>query len=279
MLHTEADVTRILSDGCLVRGNPNHFMGPAFVAFIDLLGMSRIILTEWGAQTDQALWRLLRIKAGVPGDDQESQITVCESDPATNKDIEKYLTVTRTISDSIVTMIALPNKISPPCRLTYRLSSLLLNIRLVWQQALKEGFTVRGAIEFGEIFWNEAEIIGPALVNAYRLESQFANTSRVLVGPELIKLITSIAESDESLSGPYSPLHTLTVSDDGLIIIDPHVVFTSNQINSIRVLQEKAGDKRDKYEELIQLLGIPGEKVRRPSRKELIEAIVVLTRR
>jgi hypothetical protein len=247
-------------------------MGPALVAFIDLLGMSKAILSNWGAQTDQTLWRLIRIKAGVPREDAASQITVSAYDPSMDRDMERYLSVTRTISDSIVTMHALPNEIPP--NLTHRIGSFVLNIGLICKQALKEGFTVRGAIEFGDMFWNETEFVGPALVHAYQLESKCARTSRILVGPKLMSRILSIAGSDEALN---SLVHFLTVSDDGLIIVDPHLTIDQAQVSLLRDLQEQASQAANKYDEVIRILKMPQEKVRRPSRQEFNEAMMRLT--
>ena len=164
MIHP--DISGQSDDGCLFRGNPEKFLGPALVAYIDILGLSHALQTDWGGHPTSALHRLLRIKNTMPRDDEKTQITVADYDEGSDKDIARYLSITRTLSDSIVTMMALPNE----CDLKgffLRIYGLLFAVRLVWQHTLKEGFTVRGAIELGDMFWNETEFTGPGLIHAY----------------------------------------------------------------------------------------------------------------
>jgi hypothetical protein len=59
--------------------------------------------------------------------------------------------------------------------------TLLTWLSLVCEQLLFSGTYARGAIVIGEIWHREGSIFGPALIEAYRLESQVAKTPRVLV--------------------------------------------------------------------------------------------------
>ncbi|MDR1309404.1 MAG: hypothetical protein LBL95_05850 [Deltaproteobacteria bacterium] len=54
-----------------------------------------------------------------------------------------------------------------------------------WRNCLEFGLTVRGGIDFGQVYWNVNDIIGPVLVEAYKLE-QDAVTSRIIVGKKFI---------------------------------------------------------------------------------------------
>lgn len=46
----------------------------------------------------------------------------------------------------------------------------------------------RGGIAIGELYHDDTTVFGPALVDAYMLESKIANYPRVIVGPDIIKI-------------------------------------------------------------------------------------------
>jgi hypothetical protein len=52
----------------------------------------------------------------------------------------------------------------------------------------ERGFLVRGAITVGEMFHSRKQVFGPALVEAYRLESQVADVPRVLVDASVFQV-------------------------------------------------------------------------------------------
>lgn len=267
-----SDISLEREDGCLIRGNPSRFLGPALVAFLDILGMSRAILENWGADTDSALHRLLRIKTSIPRDDEKTQITLCICDPMTNKEFERYLSITRTLSDSMVTMLALPSK----CRwqeFFMRVHSVLLSVRLIWQQSLREGFTIRGAVEFGEMFWDETEFTGPGLIRAHELESQRAITSRVLLGPALASKIVEFTPKGIPFSHPSSPINSFVISTDERIIIDPHFLVGQELLHLLKQLRQNAGEAKCKYDEIIEILTNPKENARRPTLAEMYSYI------
>ena len=88
MIHP--DISGQSDDGCLFRGNPEKFLGPALVAYIDILGLSHALQTDWGGHPTSALHRLLRIKNTMPRDDEKTQITVADYDAGSDKDIAKH---------------------------------------------------------------------------------------------------------------------------------------------------------------------------------------------
>lgn len=263
-------------DGCLIRGNPIRFMGPALVAFLDILGMSEAILKNWGAHPDSALHRLLRIKTSIPRDDEKTQITLCICDPMTNKEFERYLSITRTLSDSMVIMLALPS-LSSDCtsqEFSTRVFNILFCLRFIWQQSLREGFTIRGAIELGEMFWNETEFTGPGLVYAHKLEDRFAETSRILVGPVLAANVVKFTNLNPHVE---SPINVFSITKYGKIILDPHFVIGQEMVDTLERLQQSAGLSRSKYDEVIEILKSPKEKVLRPTLAEMSSYIKNIT--
>lgn len=268
MIHP--DVSGQAEDGCLTRGNPEKFIGPALVAYIDILGMSNALINNWGAHPSSALQRLLRIKNTMPRDDQESQVTISIYDPSTNKDIEKYLSVTRTLSDSIVSMMAMPAQCASKS-FFLRVQGLLLTVRIVWRNTLEQGFTVRGAIEFGEMFWNETEFTGPGLVCAYGLEKK-ASTSRIVVGPRLLEKVVEVTKGGIPLDHPLNPNNAFVKSADGRIAVDPHHVVGAHLLPCVNGLRDDAGQDAQKYEELVRILETPRSRVSHPSLSELATA-------
>lgn len=92
----------------------------------------------------------------------------------------------------------------------------VIAVQQLWSCAVEEGFTVRGAIELGQIYWTPEDTIGPALVDASSLENKCANWSRVIVGPSLLRAIAPIP-----LTYPHTNRSFLNVSEDGLIEINP----------------------------------------------------------
>ena len=65
-------------------------------------------------------------------------------------------------------------------------------ISQIWQQCILKGFTIRGGIEYGSFYWTEKDVIGPAYINAYNLESKDADISRILCGDSFMKFFNEI---------------------------------------------------------------------------------------
>lgn len=54
-------------------------------------------------------------------------------------------------------------------------------ISVIWRSAIEAGFTVRGAVDWEPIFWNDEEIVGPSFIKAYSLEQNQAESSRIII--------------------------------------------------------------------------------------------------
>lgn len=246
------DVSMRLDDGGLVCGNPEKHLGPTILSYIDILGFSKALLNNWGAHPESALHKLLRIKATIPTREAKSQIAIALCDRITNITFEKYLTITRTLSDSMITMAALPG-ICDWESLFCRVFSVLFCIRIIWQQAITEGFTIRGVVELGEMFWNEVEFMGPALISAYNLEKKI-KTSRVILGPNLLKIILQATEkSGYPLSHGTNPINSMYCSN-GLIAVNPHFAVGHEYLPLLEKLMYEAGENAYRYIEIIELL-------------------------
>lgn len=55
-----------------------------------------------------------------------------------------------------------------------------------------KGFFIRGGIYSGNVFHNQSMVFGPAMIEAYRIESKVAEYPRILVPRELVELAIKI---------------------------------------------------------------------------------------
>jgi hypothetical protein len=54
-------------------------------------------------------------------------------------------------------------------------------------ELLNQGILIRGGIAYGDIYFNKNQIYGPALNQAYELETKYAVYPRIVLSPNLIK--------------------------------------------------------------------------------------------
>ncbi len=276
----KSDISSQRNDGCLIRGNPREFFGWAIVCYIDILGISLNVRDNWGEHYESAHNKLLRIKEHIPTADEHTQAIFAICDPKTNREFERYLSITRTWSDSIVTMLAFPN--SPTnCdsqEFSTRVISVLYALRFIWRQSLREGFTIRGGIEFGEMFWNDTDFIGPALVNAYKLENKMAHTSRILIGPTLLNIIIEFSNVSSKVSPDVQSLiDAFLVSGDHKIFVNPHFAVGKDMIGILEALCQKASADsiKIKYHNVIEILKIPEGRLSHPTLDEIRRCITL----
>ncbi len=67
--------------------------------------------------------------------------------------------------------------------------SFVLYIAELQMELLKKGIIVRGGIEIGKLYHDDAFIFGEGLIDAYRMESKFAIYPRILVGEKILSKI------------------------------------------------------------------------------------------
>ncbi len=65
---------------------------------------------------------------------------------------------------------------------------LLADIALCVVDLASRGFLVRGAITVGDLYHTRHHVVGPAMVEAYRLESKVAKTPRVLIDKSVLAI-------------------------------------------------------------------------------------------
>lgn len=90
----------------------------------------------------------------------------------------------------------------------------IMNVQFI--TLLKTGFLLRGGISCKDIYWSDNKVVGPALIEAYHLESKVASWARIILSEELstnLNLINHINYISRYSNGTYSP-HTLLLKDD-----------------------------------------------------------------
>jgi len=137
-------------------------------------------------------------------------------------------------------------------------------ISVIWRNSLEAGFTLRGAVDFGQIYWDEKEIIGPSFIKAYTLEQQFAKTSRIIVSSEFNQHLLRIFTGQSSFWNEKI-LEVLRKDIDGYLILNPQTLYSLKEdekdedkahvVNLIKNLRDKTkGINREKYAPLLAAL-------------------------
>ncbi|WP_316162872.1 hypothetical protein [Bradyrhizobium sp. SZCCHNRI20481] len=193
-----------------VHGKPRDFQGNAIIAFIDLLGFSADVKRHWRSKTKSPLERLMRLKGRVQrggerlsGQQGWGKIRrTARGLTATFPEWSLHGVRVHTVSDSLVLCYALPKRLTPEV-FWDAFRTLYFSIQGAWISALDEGYTIRGGIEVGDIYWSETETIGPALVDAYTLESKVAQWSRIVCGPMLLRRLLECIKDGEDKRGSF----------------------------------------------------------------------------
>jgi hypothetical protein len=208
---------------------PVEYRGRALVGFLDLLGFSRNILENWGGERDP-LDLLLKMKdaASNPANLLKFQT---EGDP------RSYQPLVTTLSDSIVLRTPLVRGDLDEVVKAYMAA--LVAVSTILLIAGEADFAVRGGVEIGEVYWNGPEIIGPAFIHAYTLESKIAKTMRVVLGPMLIQAVSTPVVT----TSHYFAVQNIHKSHDDLLAMT--CGFWAKE--HLERLRANAGEHAEKY--------------------------------
>jgi hypothetical protein len=238
----------------MIVGNMEKFKGKGVVAFLDILGFSREIVSNWDREVDNPLDKVLELKKNIPTYPVEEYRK--NQDEITSR--RTYICRVQTISDSVVVSFGFDN--NP------KMGDIILGmicffdaIAVIWRNTLEAGFTIRGAAAFGPIYWNEKEIIGPAFIDAYEGERAYAKTSRVIMCSSLNAYLKSTRGQGTTMWNSMM-LRTLAKDIDGYVIVNPHKLYSDQEdkrhvIDIIIKLRDTAkGQQREKYAPLLACL-------------------------
>lgn len=232
-------------------GDPEQFEGTAIVAFLDLLGFSADVKRYWFDRDRSPLIKLMEIK-------KKTTFRNFGGYGGFNLDSKLHKARVHTISDSVMLCYALPDNCSGD-DFGAAFYAICAQVAIVWSNAVDMGYTIRGGIEIGPIYWTPTETIGPALVDAYLLESKVARWSRVICGPSLL---TQMLESELAMS--FSTWGLFDASADGMIEVNHFELYDQNErdieeteafIKSLERMRALAGPHHsDKYDPILSKL-------------------------
>lgn len=237
----------------MVLGHADKFKGEGLVAFIDILGFSKEIEERWDSKENNPLEKLLELKDNLPIVSNEDL-----SDDSKPKGSRQYICRVQTVSDSIIVSFGFEENIIYGDIILGTLA-FFSTISIIWTNALIAGFTVRGAADMGQIYWDEKEIIGPTFINAYKLESSYAKTSRIIISSKLNRNLKNIFQQGKTFWNDEI-LKILRKDIDGYIILNPHNLYSGEIekeeiIGIIEILKNQATNtNKEKYVPLLAAL-------------------------
>ena len=90
---------------------------------------------------------------------------------------------------------------------SYILGSVLATIGSIielWRISVDEKFSIRGGVDYGEIFYTVDDLVGPTLINSYNLEVKTADVSRILISKTIsnINFCSFLFNKNINLSNP-----------------------------------------------------------------------------
>jgi len=148
------------------------------IAYLDILGFKNIVNTELASTIHEIFSNVRLAKKLISGGTKETDI-FCEIRKKTQFNF---------FSDSIVCAIPMEE----PIAFEIVASNCMLLQHALWAKGLQ--VWMRGAITIGNLYCAQAEVFGPALVEAYMLESTVAKYPRIIMTEETYK--QGIANSD-----------------------------------------------------------------------------------
>ena len=238
----------------MILDNIKKFKGVGFVCFIDVLGFSNDILKNWKRKTSNPLDKILSVKKRIPGFTHDGN-----DDDSNGAILANFACRINTISDSFTICFGFKNDMGL-WDFAFGLDVILKNLLYVWSTFIRNGYSIRGAIDYGDIYWDENELIGPALINAYRFESEVAKTSRVVVSSNLNRVLKDLFSIQRSTMIDRL-MRKFRKDIDGYIIVDPIILYKSDaeQKSLVDYLKKMRDDApirivREKYNPLISML-------------------------
>jgi hypothetical protein len=156
------------------------------VAFVDILGFKNLIANT--SQNDDEARKLLSVLKYIENVKIENDKGYFADYDFREKDFGKEVSV---FSDSIV--------ISYPLTKKGALFLLLMDLIYLQIDMMLNGIFIRGGISCGQLYHDDNVLFGPAMVNAYKLESEDAKYPRIILERETI---------DEAVSKPEYLSHS-----------------------------------------------------------------------
>jgi hypothetical protein len=231
----------------------NGYKGKAIVAFIDLLGFSNEIKKNFNDPS--TLEKIMSVKSAVKLA-RNTAISNTFFDYDDNVIGEVAYADQIMISDSFVFIQKVVNTGSKDLIMNFL--TVVMSVMETWKFCLDQGYTIRGGISFGDVFYNTNEIIGPAFIEAYQLESKVAINSRVLLSNEIKKIFKENILKLEPVLQDYC-YHYFYKDIDGYLTLNPSTCFNldiDGSLDKLIKLSSKITDVsvKSKYYDIINHL-------------------------
>lgn len=215
----------------------------ALVAFIDLLGFKDEIINKWDNEEESPLFRLMKFKNFVSLAKEKGKTHDYYEDDNGIKLLAKisYPDII-TFSDSFIFILPIDNFGAD--NILCSILSISSSIAELWRQCINGGFTIRGGVDFGEIFYIDKDLVGPSLIESYKLESKIAMISRVVYSNEVLKAISNnLGKANPKIQDYFK--RYLTKDIDERIILNLIVAYGYKNSEEIQEGVEKLKNMRD----------------------------------
>lgn len=242
----------------MIKGNSDKFYGKGYIAYLDILGFSNEIKTRWNEKENNPLDTILKIKEKFLSYNKDEKKFYNEFNKwnPRNKNTTFFLRH-QTISDSFIISLGLDNEFTILDK--DGILKFFESITYLWRPIINMGYTIRGGIDYGDIYWDTNEIIGPAFINAYKTEHNDADYSRVILAENITKEIKKIYSY--GFASVNQSLKKILRKDGNVFIINPSYLYYGDSdkeklIKQLEIMSNKAPKENDKnkYIKLIRIL-------------------------
>lgn len=117
---------------------------------------------------------------------------------------------------------------------------------------IKSDVYIRGAISLSELFMNENVVLGPALIEAYKLESEKAVYPRIILSKDVEKVIAEhMGYYVEQEASPQN--RTFLIDIDGFYFVNYlYVLFYDHQYSEVQIKKELLEHKESIIRNLVK---------------------------
>ena len=183
------------------------------VIFIDILGFKELLTETTDKEGNDNEEGILKLTQAYESIRDVWDLDKIETDSNILKKTSKQDKQITFFSDCIV--------ISFPAKEKSEIFYTLLEVKWVILRLISQGILCRGAISYGKLLHNDKFIFGPALVEAYILESKAANYPRVILDRSIIDLAGNARLGNHTREEEITFVESLLEKDlDGMYYID-----------------------------------------------------------
>ena len=221
---------------------------------MDILGFKNDINQKWNKEKKQLIKKITSLKKHI----LVKQVNPLSLPKKFQKDVFQKTTRLFTFSDSFIICIQ-----DNPNSFNLGVLGIISYLGNIWRELIKYGYTIRGAIDFGDIYWDITNVFGPALITAYELESKCAKTSRVIISSSFNNKLKEMMQPN-----PPNNIHLENVilkcflkDVDGYIIFNPQCIYSDKNdkekvIKKLEQAQSNGNNtiKKEKYVPLLNIL-------------------------